>query len=344
MNSAPPPPEALLAVELKPLPHEVSVVVPVYQGERTLQALVEEIEPLTRGPKTPDGTPWRVTEVLLVHDNGPDRSDERIRELASRYPFVRPVWLSRNFGQHAATLAGIASSGSEWIVTLDEDGQHDPRSIGVLLDVAQRERAPLVYAQASNEPPHGALRNASSRGAKKIVSLLTGDSRTTQYQSFRLILGELGRSIAAYATGGVYLDVALSWGASSVASASVPMRIEGRERSGYSPRKLMSHFWRLVLSTGTRSLRFVGVLGIVSGVVGILLAIWFGLQHLFGLDSPDGWTSLMCVILVGAGAILFALGVISEYLGAAVNMAMGKPTYLIVSDPASGPLGRVVRR
>lgn len=333
-----------LAAELPQRPHEVSIVVPVYQGESTLDALISEIEPLSVGVASPAGVAWRVAEVLLVHDNGPDRSDERIRTLAARYPFVRPVWLSKNFGQHAATLAGIASSGSEWIVTLDEDGQHDPRSIGVLLDVALDEGAPLVYAQASNEPPHGLARNLASRGAKKTVALLTGDPRTTQYQSFRLILGELGRGIAAYATGGVYLDVALSWGASSVASASVPMRLEGRERSGYSTRKLMSHFWRLVLSTGTRSLRVVSVVGVCFGLVGIVLAVYFGLHRLFGGDLPVGWTSLICVTLLGAGAILFSLGVVSEYLGAAVNMAMGKPTYLIVSDPDAGPLGRRPRR
>lgn len=334
------PPSSDLVDEPPQRPHEVSIVVPVYQGESTLDELIEEISPLALGTRSPGGVPWRVAEVLLVHDNGPDRSDQRIRALADRFDFVRPVWLSRNFGQHAATLAGIASSGSEWIVTLDEDGQHDPRSIGVLLDVALDQGAPLVYAQASNEPPHGFARNLASRGAKKAVAVLTGDARTTQYQSFRLILGELGRSIAAYATGGVYLDVALSWGASSVASASVPMRVEGRDRSGYSTRKLLSHFWRLVLSTGTRSLRVVSVLGIVFGVVGVLLAIFFGLHRVFGGDLPVGWTSLICVTLLGAGAILFSLGVVSEYLGAAVNMAMGKPTYLIVSDPGSGPLGR----
>ena len=65
------------------------------------------------------------------------------------------VWLSRNYGQHAATLAGMSSSGGDWIVTLDEDGQHDPSYVGAMLDVALAEQASVVYARPVNPAPHG---------------------------------------------------------------------------------------------------------------------------------------------------------------------------------------------
>ena len=91
-------------------PHTVSVVIPVYQGAATLPALMDEIAPLVAGVSTPEGRPLRVTEVLLVHDNGPDTSDATIRDLARAHPWVRPVWLSRNFGQHPATLQVQPSS------------------------------------------------------------------------------------------------------------------------------------------------------------------------------------------------------------------------------------------
>ena len=113
---------------------------------------------------SPAGRHYRVTEVVLVHDCGPDASDDTVRALAAAHDWVRPVWLSRNFGQHAATLAGIAASGGEWVVTMDEDGQHDPEAIGALLDTAMTEQADVVYARPTNEPPHGALRNLASRG------------------------------------------------------------------------------------------------------------------------------------------------------------------------------------
>lgn len=321
-------------------PHEISVVVPVYKGELTLRSLISEILAVTEATSSPAGIPWRVSEVLLVHDNGPDRSAEVIRGLAAEFDFVRPVWLSRNFGQHAATLAGMASSGSEWIATIDEDGQHDPADIGLLLDAAVANDAPLVYAKPINAKPHGALRNISSSGAKALMSGLVDGQKTSDFQSFRLILGEIGRSVAAYAGSGVYLDIAFGWVASRAATADVRFRDEGERVSGYSGRKLLSHFWKLVLSSGTRALRAVAMVGAIFAALGVLLALVFVVQWLLGADLPAGWTSLMTVILLASGALLVSLGMVAEYLGMAVNMAMGKPPYLIVSDPADGPLGR----
>src|SRR3954469_15268762 len=88
--------------------HEVSLVVPVYQGERTLEALVDEVVALTTPQTTPGGRRFRVSEVLLVHDGAVDGSAQVMKTLAARHPFVRLIWLSRNFGQHPATLAGMA--------------------------------------------------------------------------------------------------------------------------------------------------------------------------------------------------------------------------------------------
>ncbi len=322
-------------------PHSVSIVIPVYQGERTLPALLAEIEPLTQVLSTPAGHRMTVVEVLLVHDNGPDGSAGVIRALAEKYDCVRPLWLSRNFGQHPATLAGMASSGGDWIVTMDEDGQHDPASIPGMLDAAMAARADVVYSRAINRPPHGFVRNLASRGAKRVLRLSTSDVDATEFQSFRLVLGEVGRSVAAYAGTGVYLDVALSWVARKVVTCPVVLRDQADRPSGYSLRTLSSHFWRMVLSSGTRALRLVSLLGVAIAVGGLLLALYFVLATIWWkVDLPPGWPSLMVVLLVCSGAILFSLGVIAEYVGVAVKMAMGKPLYLIVSDPEAGPLGR----
>lgn len=318
--------------------HDVSVVVPVYKGESTLPSLLRELDALTTTTASPRGASWRIGEVLLVFDNGPDRSAAVIRELSRQYDFVRPVWLSRNYGQHPATLAGMASSGGEWIATVDEDGQHDPQDIGLLLDAALADTAPLVYAAPTNAAPHGPLRNAASRGAKAVVSALAGNKGVLEFQSFRLVLGEIGRSVAAYSGPDVYLDVALSWVASSSTTAPIRLREESGRASGYSTRRLLSHFWRLILSSGTRVLRIVSALGAVLAVIGVVMAVIVAAHRLVTWSLPEGWTSLMVVLLIASGATLFVLGVIAEYLGIAVKSALGKPSYLIVTDPEHGPL------
>lgn len=324
--------------------HRISVVIPVYQGERTLDRVIDELHPLIKGFTTTAGHAARVDEVVLAYDRGPDGSDEVIRRLSDSFPWVKPVWLSRNFGQHAATLAGMASSGGEWIVTMDEDGQHDPSDISSLLDTALAQRADLVYADPVNRAPHGFVRNTASKTSKRLLETVLGGGRASHFHSYRLVLGEVGRSVAAYAGTGVYLDVALSWVAARVTTAPISLRQEGDRPSGYSYRRLFAHFWRMVLTSGTRGLRLVTAVGVLFFIGGILFALYLVIARFVGGDIPEGWTSQMVLTALGTGVVLVSLGIIAEYLGVTVNMALGKPAYLIVRDPSSGPLGHTEPR
>lgn len=321
-------------------PHRLSVVIPVYRGAATLPGVVDELLPLTEEFSTPEGHLAVLDEIVLVHDRGPDESDVVVRELREKHAVVRTVWLSRNFGQHPATLAGISATGGDWILTMDEDGQHDPAYIPAMLDTAMRDRAAVVYAAPTNSAPHGWFRNASSWGAKKVLDLLAPGSNAGLFHSYRLMVGEVGRTVSAYAASGVYLDIALSWLAADVTTCPVELRDERDRPSGYRTRTLLSHFWRMVLTSGTRLLRIVSILGVVVAVAGVALAGVAATRRLVGEVHVEGWTSVLIAILLCGGAILFALGVVAEYLGVAVNMALGKPPYVILSDPADGPLGR----
>src|SRR3954468_14404912 len=126
------------------LPSRLSVVVPVYKGEKPLEALTAEIVPLTKPQTSPAGRPFVVTELVFVWDGAVDGSAGVIRSLAERHKFVQPIWLSRNYGQHAATLAGMAATSGDWVATLDEDGQHNPADLGRMLDAARAEGVLLV--------------------------------------------------------------------------------------------------------------------------------------------------------------------------------------------------------
>ena len=316
-----------------PAPCEVSVVIPVYQGERTLGPLVAEIEPLTRGAVTPKGRRFRVGEVVLVHDGARDDSAGTILQLAGRHDFIRPVWLSRNYGQHPATLAGMACSVCGWVVTLDEDGQQDPRDIGALLDEALEHGALLVYATPANAPPHGMVRNLASRAASWVFARLLGNRALGRFNSFRLMRGDIARAVAAHCGPDVYLDVALAWVVPQARHCPLRLRSERGRASGYTLRRLLSHFWRLVLTSGTRPLRLVVVLGLGSILVSLAITAFVIHGRLVRQVPVAGWTSMVVILCLYSGLVLFSLGVIAEYLGVAVSMAMGRPPYLIVAAP-----------
>ena len=313
----------------------LSVVIPVYRGEQTLPGLLAELAPLVAPQESPEGRSFHVHEVVLVWDRGPGRSDETLRQLADQYPWVKPVWLSRNFGQHAATLAGMTSSGGDWIVTMDEDGQQDPAFIGSLLDAAYRDGAQLVYGSPTNPPPHSALRNAGSKFAKKLFASALADGGFAEFNSYRLILGEIGRSVAAYTGPGVYLDVALSWVVADATTCPVVSRSEGREATNYGYRRLVGHFGRLLVSSGTRPLFFVSWLGVLFVLLGAAVSLWVLYQRVTGELVIAGWASTFIALMLIGGAVLLSLGIIAQYIGAATNMSLGKPLYLVVRDPAA---------
>jgi undecaprenyl-phosphate 4-deoxy-4-formamido-L-arabinose transferase len=154
-----------------------------------------------------------------------------------------------------------------------------------------------------------------------------------------LVLGAQARSIAAYCGPRTYLDVALRWAIGSSGEVVVRTREEWRDGSGYNLSKLLSHFWSLVLSSGTRPLRIISSIGALVSVGGfvfagvVLLRAWAG-----DYDAP-GWASVMVTLLVIGGLILLAVGVVAEYLGVLLRSAQGRPLYIVVDDPNDGPLG-----
>lgn len=319
--------------------YRVSIVIPVYRGEKTLLTLIREIVPLTVEQTSPGGNRFVVSELLLVHDCGPDRSDKTIEALGAQHSFVRAVWLSRNYGQHAATLAGMASATGEWVATIDEDGQQDPGDIGCMLDAALAESLQLVYAQPKNPPPHGWLRNALSRSAKLITGKLLGNKKIGRFNSFRLVDGEIARTLAAYCGNGIYLDMGLLWITGRIGHCPVTLRGEMDRPSAYSYWKLFGHFWNLIFTTGTRPLRLITLMGFVS----VILATGIAAYALYGKLNDDvpvqGWASLLIIVAFFSGCILTALGVIAEYLVVTMGIVMGKPLYVVTTKPTRSAVG-----
>lgn len=319
-------------------PHSVSVVVPIYRGQETIGELVAELDLLTRPIATPSGGTFRVDEIILVHDHGPDLSDVVLQELQQAYEQVRVIWLSRNFGQDAATIAGMSIARGDWIVTMDEDGQHDPGFIGAFLDMALARRADVVYSKPTNRRPQGFLRNLTSRVGRVVLATAFGLPDFTRFESFRLIRGDIGRQLAGVAQNGIYLDIALSWVVGAIAQAPVVLRTGGRDESSYNYLRLLTVFWGVVLCSGTRVLRVVSLLGVMLGVIGCAMAAVVVYQTLIAdVGPPAGWASIMVVLLLCSGAILFSLGFVAEYLGVVLHVLVGRPLYVIVDAPPPRP-------
>lgn len=318
----------------------ISIVVPVYSGADYLSDLVAQIETL-RGRWQNEGVDLLINEAIFVLDEPVDNSRELLRNLATEHAWIRVVNLSRNFGQHSATVAGILYSSGDWVVTLDEDLQHHPLQIETLLKVACAERADVVYASPEASVHGGGYRDRLSKTAKFMISRMSGNRFVQFFNSFRLIRGDVARAASSICAQYTYFDVALTWFTQRIATINVDMsddRYKAQNKSGYRLSTLLQHAKRLVLTSDFRILRLTTSAAVLAFLTSVIYGAWVLYSRFFSdqVIEVEGWTSLIIVILAFGSVSIFILGLIVEFLHMSMLQLQGKPSFFVVnrsSDP-----------
>lgn len=309
----------------------LSIVIPAYHGGAPLNNLIEELRQFAAKAEASHLSFPRIVETIVVFDGVSDEARSSVENLGRADDWVTTIWLSRNFGQHAATSAGISSSLGDWIVTLDEDGAHSPSELFRLYDRAVQDGADVVYATPRPGTSHNKIRQGLSRMAKNLAALISGNKNVRDFQSFRLIRGAIARSALAMISRGTNIDVALSWVSAHTSTVAVSYRGQNSRASAYSLASLLSHFWNLVLSSGIRSLRAFTLVGIVLFLGGQILGLWLLGQWLRGEPFPEGWLALVLIQLVFSGITLLGIGLLSEFVAKIVDFSSGRPPYLVIN-------------
>jgi glycosyltransferase involved in cell wall biosynthesis len=323
-------------------PVTVSVVVPVYSGETYLRELVSQLATI-RTEWAARGVPAELAEVIFVDDSAIDASPRLVDEFAAAHGWITAIHLMRNFGQHAATIAGILYSSGDWVVTMDEDLQHPPAEIAGLLSQAVRAGSDIVYAKPAAPVHEKIARDWTSRSFKKLMAILTGNRNVEHFNSFRLLRGPLARAASSVCGHETYFDVALSWFTRRVGVKTVDLkdrRVIEAGRSGYSFKRLMSHARRMLISSHIKVLRLLGVgaMGLVAAsIIGVILLLALKLV-MPGAIAVSGWTSLMLAMMLSTGVICFMLSLALEYLSSLVQASHGKPLFFTVDRSADAAL------
>ncbi len=321
----------------------VSVVVPVYSGELYLERLTHEIV-LLREQLTKEGTPIDIAEVIFVDDAAKDGSAAIIDRLAAEHVWMRAIHLSRNFGQHPATIAGVLYTAGDWIVTMDEDLQHPPARIPEMFAVVARTSADIVYAEAEGQIHQSVARDLTSRTYKAIMEWLTGNRDIRKANSFRLLRGEIARAASSVCGHETYFDIALGWYTDRIQTARMALKDERyikTRTSGYNFGSLLSHARRLVSSSQIKLLRGGAFLGFLIVGASVLFSSSLILVKLFtgsSIITIRGWTSLMLAVSFFGGMLLLLSGIMLEYISLLVLRAHGKPLFFVIDRSGDQPL------
>lgn len=300
----------------------LSVLIPVYRSEGSLKPLAERLVAVMQSL----GTDY---EIIFINDNSPDRSWTVIQELAAQNPSISGINLMRNCGQHSAVLCGIRAARNQVIITMDDDLQHPPEEIPKLLTKLE-EGFDVVYGAPVKEQ-HSLMRTLASHLTKITLRNAIGAESARHLSAFRAFRTELREAFVDFRAPFVSIDVLLSWGTNRFCAIQVKHDRRTAGKSGYTLRKLCVHCFNMLTGFSTLPLQLASMIGFVFTLFGIgILCYVIGRYLILGYSFP-GFPFLASIIAIFAGAQLFALGIIGEYLARMHFRLMNRPPYVVRS-------------
>lgn len=299
---------------------QLSIVSPVYHGEKMVEQLVERISKSV-STITPD------YEIILVNDASPDNSWLKIKELCANNNRVKGINLSRNFGQHYAISAGLSVCSGEWIVVMDCDLQDRPEEIPHLYNKAQ-EGFDIVYARRVVRHD-GFFKRISSKIFHSVFDWLSGiktDSSISNFGVYNKIvideynkMGEVARSF----------DSLIKYLGFNTAAVDVKHDSRGEGKSSYTLKKLLSLSFDVMISNTNKPLKMAIGFGFFMSFISFCLAVFNVIAKYVGNIGVEGYTTTVFSIWFVGGILLMMLGILGLYVGKIFDQVKQRPIFVI---------------
>ncbi|MBD5505102.1 MAG: glycosyltransferase family 2 protein [Lachnospiraceae bacterium] len=299
----------------------VSFVIPCYRSAQTIGKVVEEID--TAMEKMPEYE----HEIVLVNDSSPDDTFEVIRELCARRKDICGINLARNFGQHAALMAGFRYIRGEIVVCLDDDGQTPADEVGKLLREIE-EGYDVVYAKYSHKQ-HSGFRNFGSKINELMTRIMLGKPKELYLSSYfaarRFVVDEMLRYTNPYP----YVIGLVLRATKNITNVEVSHRERKVGTSGYTIGKLLGLWFNGFTAFSIKPLRVATAMGCITACGGFLYGIYTVIKKFVNPNVPIGFSAMMAALVFIGGMIMLMLGLIGEYIGRIYISLNNSPQYVI---------------
>jgi glycosyltransferase involved in cell wall biosynthesis len=298
----------------------LSVVIPVYFGEKTNHELVKRLY----GSLSALATNF---EIILVDDGSPDDSWKTIEAICAENAYVKGVKLSRNFGQHYAITAGLNRAVGEWVIVMDCDLQDRPEEIPALYAKAM-EGHDIVFAQRIDRQD-SFLKRLSSQLFYRFFGYLTNTKQDPSIANFGIYHQRVIAAVLSMGDYVRYFPTMVQWVGFNSAKIEVEHANRQHGHSTYSWKSLLKLASLNIIAFSDKPLRLTVGFGFFMSLASFLLGAVYLYQYLNGQIEVLGFTSIIITITFLSGLIISTLGVVGIYLGKTFEQVKNRPNYIV---------------
>ena len=299
----------------------VSFVIPCYRSAQTIGGVVEEIDATMKTLSVYD------YEIVLVNDCSSDDTFEVIRALCAQRRDICGINLARNFGQHAALMAGFRHAHGDIVICLDDDGQTPASEAGKLL-VKIEEGYDVVYAKYMQKQ-HSGFRNFGSKINELMTRVMLRKPKELYLSSYfaarRFVVDEMLR----YTNPFPYVIGLVLRTTKNISNVEVTHREREAGTSGYTVGKLLGLWFNGFTAFSIKPLRIATALGCLTACVGFLYGIYTIIKKFVNPNVPIGFSAMMAALVFIGGMIMLMLGMLGEYIGRVYISLNNSPQYVI---------------
>ncbi len=301
---------------------KIAIVIPVYNEKENLPTLMQRLTSVMQS--------WgRSYEIIFIDDGSTDNSLEILKELAQK-PAVKIVELTRNYGQHAAILAGFSVSDAEIIITMDADLQNPPEEIPNLVKVMEEGNYDVV----------GTIRKGRKDSfwrifPSKIINMVARKITGVSLRDWGCMLRAYRRSVVERMIGchehSTFIPALATLFSKRITEIEVAHEERLGGKSSYPLRKLINLQFDLVAAFSNLPIKLIMYGGILMSLLGVFFGIFLAIARLvYGARwAAEGIFTLFAVLFVFVGLQFFALGIIGEYIGRVYREVRKRPEYVI---------------
>lgn len=303
---------------------KISFVIPCYRSEHTIEGVVNEIEATMEALAKEKGYSF---EIILVNDCSPDNTMGTIRKLCEEKAYIKGLGFARNFGQHAALMAGLRQSSGDYVVCLDDDGQTPADEVGKLLEKLE-EGFDAVYAKYEHKQ-HSGFRNLGSKVNELMTRILLEKPKELYISSYFAVKRFVVEDMIRYENSYPYVIGLVLRTTKSITNVVVNHREREEGTSGYTLKKLLGLWFNGFTAFSVKPLRIATCLGVISAVLGFAYGIYTVVKKFINPAVPMGFSSMMAALVFFGGMIMIMLGLIGEYIGRIYISMNNSPQYVI---------------